>query len=211
MHLWAAAGGRRRLVLGGLIALLHGLAVALLLLSMPPQRHDVVLERVLTLVSRPASPVPVFQPPAPPPTRDLVILNNAPPEIAIAQTVSSTSAFDVQSGGDCAIERSVAEALARDPAAVAALAMLGPVRADTGVVMLWNGEWAVPADPADAARLAVLRPIMDEAIARCPVYCREAELVGPRLIAVSGQSRATLLAVGSGRWRWDAIARSNRP
>ena len=189
------------------IALLHAAGLALLFRSPPPR--DPVLDEVLTLVAVPAASArqePLPPPPLPPDpvvveVQMPIVLVAAPPADAIASPSPSPG-----SGPDCAIDRVVTDALSHDPAALAILATLGPdTRAVTGAVMLWNGAWTVATNPADARALAGLRPRVAEAIMRARAACRSADVTGPRLIVVPAPNRTTMLAIGSGVWRWEQL------
>ncbi len=188
---------RIRIALAAVIALGHVVALAVLL--DPAKRGVPVPEPALTLVSLPAEPVRP-QPPLPPPHDPVRIDASAP---AIDMRVDTATAVPYLPTGDCEIEAAVAEALAHDTGAIAAIGALGPgSRAATGAVMLWNGAWAHAADAGDSARLATLGPVIVAAIRAAPIACQQAERIGPRLIAVAEKGRTTLFAIGSGRWRW---------
>lgn len=193
-------GGRLAIAAG--ILFVHGVLLIVLISTRPPQRRDAVSDRVMMLVQRPAVH-PARLAPSPPPADPVTIIATAP-TIALtpAVRVSGASMPIGSSGVSCAIERAVADAIANDAHARAALNALGPVRAATGAVMVWNGGWIVPPERDDAAKIAILHPIMLAAIAGATADCRSTELYGPRLIAVSGLARPVLLAIGSGRWRW---------
>lgn len=196
-------GARPALALA--IALLHALALGLLLRQAP--RHDRVLERVLIMVAVPAQPRTAPTPRPPPAPPDPVVASIAPPLITIAKEdrreQASTAPSAAPPGNHCALEPTVAQALAQDPVASSAIAALSQrTRAATGAAMLWNGTWAVAPDPEDTARLARLRPVIAAVIGRTSPDCLAAELVGPRLIMIPAQAGTTMLVVGSGRWRW---------
>lgn len=203
----------KRAALALAIASLHGLALILLFTSPKPPHHDAVLERVMTIVARPAAAVrAVPQPPSPSVPLDRVEVTVAPPTITIASDAAPSSITGQRSTDeDCDIERGVADTLARDPAARAAFAAIGPARAETGAVNLWNGDWVTPPDPDDAARLSALRPGVRTAVAAATRACADTEQVGPRLIPIAGQVRPTLLVIGSGRWRWHDLMLATSP
>ena len=190
------------------IALLHATGLSLLFRSPPPR--DPVLDEVLTLVAVPAAAArqePLPPPPLPP---DPVVVEVRMPSVLVAATsadaIAASPSPSPGPGSDCAIDRVVTDALAHDPAALAILATLGPdTRAVTGAVMLWNGAWTVATNPADARALAGLRPRVAEAIMRARAACRSADVTGPRLIAVPAPDRTTMLAIGSGVWRWEQL------
>jgi len=200
--------GARRARAGLLATILLAHAALLALLLHPVPHRDPVLERVMTLVAMSA---PVARPALPPPPSppDPVRVEALAPEIAspASEAASATAIAAGLLSQGCSVETLVADALAADPAATIDAAALGPsTRAATGAVMLWNGAWARTDDPDDEARLARLRPIVAAAVARAPASCRAAAVAGPRLIPVHGDGAITLLAIGSGRWRWDDLA-----
>ena len=109
-------------------------------------------------------------------------------------------------GQECALAQQAAEAIERDPVAMAELAALPPgVRSPADAVMLWNGEWlnagALPAgiDPDS------LRRVVEQVVAAAPAECRETVSTGPQFIPVPEKERTTMLVIGSGAWRWSDL------
>ena len=189
------------------ILLAHAALIVLLLRAVP--HRDPVLESVMTLVAIPATAARRALPPPPPPP-DPVRVESAAPQLASAASAAEpTTAIDAGlSIGGCPMEALIAAALMTDPASAADVAALSPAtRAATGAAMLWNGDWSRADDPADAARLARLRGIVLAVLARAQASCLSVPIAGPRLIAVRSGETITLLAVGSGRWRWNDLAR----
>lgn len=215
----AARTNTRRILLAVAIGVIHAAALIVLFTAAPPRKPDPVLDRVIALVTHPA-PAPKPEPPTPPtPPRPVPVpAIVAAPTITIAPDIAAPAlAMSGSPGEGCAIERGIADALAVDSVARAALAAIGPARAETGAINLWNGIWVTPpdtdtdTDTADASRLATLRPTVRAAIAAAAPECGAVEQIGPRLIAVPGQARPTLLVIGSGRWRWRDLLQDAPP
>lgn len=169
-------------------------------------RRDSGGDLVLVSVSdgkRAATPPTV---PKPPPAivfpAPAIILPTSLPTPAEQQNWSQAG----QSGG-CALAARSAEAIARDPAAMAELAALAPAyRTSADAVMLWNGEWladtpgsiASPATPS-------LRRVVEQVVAEASPECRAEPTNGPQFIAIPEQGRTTTLVIGSGAWRWSDL------
>ncbi len=209
----AARTNTQRILLAVAIGVIHAAALIVLFTAAPPRKPDPVLDRVIALVTHPA-PAPKPEPPTPPtpPKPVPVPAIVAAPTITIAPDIAAPAlAMSGSPGEGCAIERGIADALGTDPSARAALTAIGPARAETGAINLWNGIWVTPPDLAEAARLATLRPAVRAAIAAAAPECGAVEQIGPRLIAVPGQARPTLLVIGSGRWRWHDLLQDAPP
>ena len=76
--------------------------------------------------------------------------------------------------------------------------------------MLWDGRWIAAGSPATRAALASIRQVLASAVRAAPAACRAAVQAGPRLFAVSGPPDS-VLALGSGRWRWDDLLAADNP
>ena len=96
---------------------------------------------------------------------------------------------------------------------MAELAALPPgVRSGADAVMLWNGKWfdqQIPV-PAPTATGAVsinssLRLAIEKMVIAAPAECRDEAMVGPVFVPIPEGDRTTLLAIGSGAWRWSDL------
>ena len=69
-------------------------------------------------------------------------------------------------------------------------------------VLLWDGHWV---DANIVGGAAALNPIQDavaQSISVSPMSCQEELVRGPRIVVVGDARDATVLAFGSGEWRW---------
>ena len=109
--------------------------------------------------------------------------------------------------GGCALAARSAEAIAKDPPAMAELAALAPAyRTSADAVMLWNGEW-LAGTPGSIASPATpsLRRVVEQVVAEASPECRAEPTNGPQFIAIPEQGRTTTLVIGSGAWRWSDL------
>lgn len=121
---------------------------------------------------------------------------------AVGAQVASAAAVVATDGDRCALGAWLQAALQDDPAALSALASVPrSARSVANALMLWNGTWPPP--PANAGPgLAQLRAVIVAGISAAPASCQNEPINGPILISVGEQADGTVLAVGSGQWRW---------
>ena len=149
-----------------------------------------------------------------------------PPLIALPSLIPA--AFDAMAmadakasgGGGCQLAGEVAAAILANPAAMAELAALPPgVRSDADAVMIWNGGWAgqtLDTGPQGATPVGEsatgLRSLIEQTVAASSAQCRATALTGPVLVPIAEAGRTTMLAIGSGVWRWgDLLSPPNCP
>ncbi len=169
-------------------------------------RRDAGGDLVLISISdgKPAATPPTV--PKPPPAIVLpapaIILPSPLPTPTEQQNWSQAG----QAGG-CSLAARSAEAIARDPAAMAELAALPPAyRTSADAVMLWNGEWLASAPGTIAPPpTPSLRRVVEQVVADASPECQTAPMAGPQFLAIPEQSRNTTLVIGSGEWRWSDI------
>ncbi|MDI1364462.1 MAG: hypothetical protein PSX79_06270, partial [bacterium] len=78
-----------------------------------------------------------------------------------------------------------------------------PARSVANALMLWNGAWV---ETPNAERgLSVIRAAVMSGIRAAPAPCRDEIVHGPVLLTLLDPTGSTLLAVGSGEWRWDDL------
>lgn len=109
-------------------------------------------------------------------------------------------------GGTCDLTDVVQANLRADPELQAALDRLP--RSDRSVasaVMLWDGHWIVGASPAARDTLTKIRAVVIATIEAASLPCRTSSQTGPRLMSLRGEPD-TILALGSGKWRWADLA-----
>lgn len=170
----------------------------------PPDRTLITVEIAdVPAASAPAKPAPV--PPVP--------VLNPPVLLPSAITVpAQPTASGSGVGAGCGMAGVIGQAIAADPAAMAALAAVpAGVRTDADAVMLWNGGWLdvggapplsllptmLQSDPLSALKQTVIA-----ALAASPPECRDLSVSGPQLIPILEPGRTTMLVIGSGMWKW---------
>lgn len=137
-----------------------------------------------------------------------------PIEIGDALSVQAAAAAAVamvQAEGDhCAIGEWLSAALQNDANVELALnAVPVSARSVANAVMLWNGDWA-PSPPNAAQGMASLKALVMAGVAAAPESCQTQLINGPVLITVGNQTNPTVLAFGSGQWRWQDLLRSTQ-
>jgi hypothetical protein len=130
-------------------------------------------------------------------------------EAVSAKVAAAASAASGSSGDPCALGEWLQAALKDDPAVQAALSNVpASARSVANAVMLWNGQWFSP-PPSAAQGLASIRALVVAGIASAPEGCRSQAITGPILITVGEAMAPTVLAVGSGEWRWQDLLESS--
>lgn len=153
-------------------------------------------------------PVPVT-----PPERVVV----PPPEIllpAINPTVVALlEQADAQaSAGACDLTAPVQAALQADRAVASALPQIPQARRSVAnAIMIWDAGWITIDDPREAPARTAIRDTVAQTVAAASEQCRLQPQGGPRLILIPGQAAATVLALGSGVWRWQDVLDTARP
>jgi len=126
---------------------------------------------------------------------------------AVRVQVAASAATDMAAseGERCAVGEWLAIALRNDPSVQVALAAVPlSARSVANAVMLWNGEWATP--PSDAAGgMTTIRAVVVAGISAAPAACQVETISGPVLIPVGDSADTTVLAIGSGSWRWQDL------
>ena len=144
--------------------------------------------------------------PVPPPLIPMPSVSAAAPDTAAAGDAG------VAGGGNvCQLSTDAAAAIQQDPMAMAELAALPPgVRSGADAVMLCNGTWFDQQIPVAAPTGAVLpssslRLAIEKMVVAAPASCRDEAMVGPVFVPIPEGNRTTLLAIGSGAWRWSDL------
>ena len=125
--------------------------------------------------------------------------------VALSVAAASTGA----SGQTCQLTAWLQQALQADPQVQAALpAIPKPARSVANAIMLWDGGWVDPRPNATngvtAIRLAVIAGVRS-----APAACRAQVVRGPELIILTQGADSTILAIGSGEWRWGDLLASD--
>jgi hypothetical protein len=84
-------------------------------------------------------------------------------------------------------------------------------RSVANAVLLWDGHWVDASTVGGPASLGPIQSIVLLAVSSAPLSCQAEPVRGPRLIAVGDTRDTTVLAFGSGEWRWGAILVSPHP
>lgn len=104
--------------------------------------------------------------------------------------------------GSCATLVAVTQALASDPAAVAAAHRTPPEdRSIADAVVLWNAGWSVGSSTPEAP-LAPARTVVEQSLRVLPDACLDEQMAGPRLVPIADGDRTMFIAIGSGNWSW---------
>lgn len=223
----AATGRRRRWVVVPLSVLAHVVALLLLLRAAPPDlprpfeqgaanaslfdgraQAASVTPPALTAAARAKPNAPAKSPPPPPdivpqfvdglppldPTAEPDLLNG---EVALSVATAASAA----AGQACQLAEWLQQALQQDTGVQLALEKIPrPARSVSNALMLWDGHWV---EAPDAARgTSLIRGALQSGIQSAPEICRDELMRGPVLITLVDETGSTLLAVGSGEWRW---------
>lgn len=109
-------------------------------------------------------------------------------------------------GDRCGMLPRLQAALQNDADVHAALARLPRQgRSVANAVMIWDRGWVGPAS-AGAPVLEPVRSAIARAIQSSASTCRDDQVAGPRFLTVADADGETILAVGSGVWRWVDLA-----
>lgn len=114
----------------------------------------------------------------------------------------SIAAASSAAGQPCQLTAWLQQALQADPQVQAALPQIPrPARSVANAIMLWNGAWIEPQTTASVGVLTLHQAVI-AGIRAAPAACREQVIQGPELIILLDGAGATVLAIGSGEWRW---------
>jgi hypothetical protein len=135
------------------------------------------------------------------------------PEILPAPSPAMQALAATQAGGkSCQIFEVLQTMLKTSDEVGRALPLIpAQARSVANAVLLWDGHWVDASTVGGPASLAPIQSTVLLAVAAAPPTC-QAELVrGPRLITVGDTRDTTVLAFGSGEWRWGDILTSPHP
>ncbi len=144
----------------------------------------------------PTLPQPIIVPPP-------VIPLPSPNETVISMLEQTDVAA---SGGACDLTDPVQAALQQSEAVAASLPQIPQARRSVAnAIMVWNAHWVSLHETLDPAAMAAIRDTVAGTVAAASPECRLQPQSGPRLILLPGVSETTVLAVGSGVWRWQDL------
>ena len=164
--------------------------------------------------SKPAKPpVPRIAPTEIPPQ----YVDAAEPEIEVSERnplsdpVSLAVAASGVKGQTCQLTVWLQQALQADPQVQAALLKIPrPARSVSNALMLWDGDWT-DASPNAAAGIAAIRAAVLAGLSSAPESCRAQLVRGPELMTLTTGAETTVIALGSGEWRWGDLLPSAAP
>lgn len=154
--------------------------------------------------------------PAPPSDIEPILVRRALPEtppqpesdaevLAIEQGGAANSARASAVGETCQLTQWIQGALQQDAAVRAALSAIPrEARSLANAIMLWDGRW-VESRGVSALQATPIREAIIVGVLTAPAACRDEAMRGPLLIAVPDRFGTTLLAVGSGVWKWSDL------
>jgi hypothetical protein len=116
----------------------------------------------------------------------------------IAASVAAAAA----AGNPCQLTQWLQDALTADPQVQAALPTIPrPDRSVANALNLWSAGWIAP-PPKSTAGYGALRLALVSGIHAAPAACLDALVRGPELITLVEGGDTTVVAIGSGEWRW---------
>ncbi len=190
----------------------------------PTPTQVVPAKSALPTTTPPPSPVP----PAPPATPDSAAVAPVPslPTAATLPPVDPTlepaaltpaslgtadaTAQATASAPACDLTGPVQQALQADASSRLALGRIPPkARSVANAIMFWDAGW--PADTAlgGAAITAPIRQRIVEVVSAAPAICADQLVLGPRFVSVTDVTGTTVIALGSGAWKWSDLLRKS--
>ena len=160
--------------------------------------------------AKPPQPVRVPPPPVeaivvPPPIVPLPV----PSDVVVAMLAQSEAQSQ---DGACDLTDPVRAALAESVEVTALLQRMPRAhRSVANAIMVWNVDWVASDNALDREALAVIRDVVAGTVAAASPECRLQQQGGPRLIMLPGVRENTVLALGSGLWRWQDMLQTARP
>ena len=110
------------------------------------------------------------------------------------------------SASTCQMVAILETALTEDATVTAALAEVPrKARSVANAIMLWDGDWVEPSALGEGRALPPIQAAIISIIQGAPADCHAQIVLGPRLISIPDARGATLLALGSGAWKWEDL------
>lgn len=167
---------------------------------------DISASAAMTDVKPPKAPQP--EPVTPTPPQPIIV---PPPIVPLPSPNDTVIAMLEQtdaaaSGEACDLTDPVQAALQQSEAVAASLPQIPQARRSVAnAIMVWNAQWVALHETLDPAAMAAIRDTVAGTVAAASPECRLQPQSGPRLILLPGVSETTVLAVGSGIWRWQDL------
>ncbi len=168
--------------------------------------------RVTKILPSPPSPEP---PPDPPPPAEPDVEPQLRPvdPTALPTSLHGPMPLDAPAPGtptprspadaDCGMAAALQAAVENDESFRAAVMRIPRSnRSVANAVMLWDGAWVDGSVVGGGDVMSPIRAAITAVVARADSSCRAMPVVGVRLLSVQGSDGVTILALGSGQWRW---------
>lgn len=206
----------RRIILLAAIVAVHLLIIAWLLTQPPAERAREARGETVIAISLSTGDHASASPQSSPELSRAAVRAPVPLPLLLmpsllTETTEADRASGVTGGGSaCQLAADAAVAIQQDSVAMAELAALPPgVRSEADAVMLWNGVWFDQAPPANSTSPVVptggLHLAIERIVAAAPAQCRDEAMLGPLFVPIPVGDRTTMLAIGSGAWRWSDL------
>lgn len=131
------------------------------------------------------------------PVTDATDLASAPAATASPRALAA--------GETCQLTQWIQAELSADPTVAGALASIPrAARSVANAIMLWDGAW-IETRAVSPSQIEPIRHAVILGVRNAPPACLDEEMRGPLLMSVNDRHGATLLAVGSGVWKWSDL------
>ena len=122
--------------------------------------------------------------------------------------LSVAAAASGASGQVCQIGAWLQSAMQADPQVQTALLTIPrAARSVSNALMLWDAGWVEP-QPQAAAGVGAIRAAVLSGLRSAPEACRTQLIRGPELMTLTSGADTTVIAFGSGEWRWGDLMQS---
>lgn len=122
------------------------------------------------------------------------------------------AADGVAAGGRCDLTEPVQAALRTSADVQAALPEIPrSQRSVANAIMIWNAQWIGQDRQSPPIATIAVRDVVAATIAAATPQCRMQAQTGPRLLTLPGTPQTTVLALGSGSWRWQDLLNTAFP
>jgi hypothetical protein len=125
---------------------------------------------------------------------------SSPPPPVVA---SAAAQADAGSAAACEIGGALQTALqASQPVQVALERVPRAAKSVANAIMLWDGRWVDATSVGGDTAIGPVKTAILQGVLSATPGCQQQPVTGPRFITVTNGPSTTLLAVGSGVWRW---------
>jgi hypothetical protein len=172
---------------------------AMALFVVPPAPAPPAPEPLRASQPKPVPPTPPQPIIVPPPEVPLPL--PSPMVVALLEQADTAA-----TGGACDLTGPVQAALQSSEAVWSSLPRIPRgQRSVANAIMVWNADWSAADAKLDATAMATIRDVVAGTVAAASPACRLQHQGGPRLIVLTGARENTVLAMGSGMWRWQDL------